>query len=477
MARTERQIWRRHGRSCGHFKKKDPRDYTNCECSIYARVTVVDPDTDQVLFRWADASLSKLGIRNMDDANALVDKWFKEYLTRARKPQVEEVQENKAEARLNKTVAAVADAFMERLEVVLKPKLKDYHRENVKNHTTHKKYKVLTDKLARYAQKHNLPLLKQFGTDEVFRFQESWKGRKLKDPKTGEFYLKDKTSVGKDREQGLMRKFFEWCRKNGYIVIDPCDALERIGALDSQPYPFTAEDRTQIYRMIPVTFPKSADYVSAFVGLLDKAAGRISAVATAEVAQLEEEGIWLRERKGEKDGKPNYVWFLLPPDVVALLRSVAPKSDNYFFWSGNSTLKTIVNHWEAEMLKLYRAAGIEGKRSHEWRDTMCENLQEAGADLEHMQAALGHRRKATTEKSYAGKNKRKYREADEFKRKMWGMAPGAGSAPQIALSGSAIFDWRTELRDLKSALDEGLISQEMFEAERQTVMANRKKNA
>jgi hypothetical protein len=66
MPRPERQIWLRHKKSCKHRGKASTRSLKGCDCPVYARVTILNPDTDEVLFRWSDSSLHKLGIRRYE---------------------------------------------------------------------------------------------------------------------------------------------------------------------------------------------------------------------------------------------------------------------------------------------------------------------------------------------------------------------------------------------------------------------------
>ena len=117
IPRTERQIWPRHKESCKHYGKANAWSLTGCGCPVYDRVTILNPGTDEVIFRWQDSSLHKLGIRNIEDAERLVDKWFRDYLSGSRKPQAEE-------ERLNKSVQEAVDVFLERLAAKLKPKLR-----------------------------------------------------------------------------------------------------------------------------------------------------------------------------------------------------------------------------------------------------------------------------------------------------------------------------------------------------------------
>jgi site-specific recombinase XerD len=241
-----------------------------------------------------------LGIRKTEDAEQLVDTWFSTYLSGNRTPQPEE-------ERLSKTVQHVVNAFIDRLVAKLRPKLRQWHRGNPTNHDTYKKYTVLLNKLIAFADKQQLPRIRQLDTDLVFQFQESWQGRRIKNPRTGEFHLNPKSDTAKDREQGLMRKFFAWCLKNKYITEDPCNNLDRITPNESPAKPFSPEEEHRLFGLIADVFPQKHQYVRAFVKLQKFSGCRISAVATAETSQLEDGGIWLRERKTEAHGAPNYV--------------------------------------------------------------------------------------------------------------------------------------------------------------------------
>jgi integrase len=94
------------------------------------------------------------------------------------------------------------------------------------------------------------------------------------------------------------------------------------------------------------------------------------------------------------------VFVPLPPAVIDLVRKLPPKSPQFFFWPGTSTIKTAVNDWSEKMRRLYVEAGIEGKRTHEWRDTLAiECLRGAGRSKTCNCCSatnLGKRRRSTT---------------------------------------------------------------------------------
>jgi integrase len=454
-AKTRRRIYLRHKRACKHYGKPDGGNI-KCACPIYAQVSIVEPSTGVVVFD-RHASISALGIRNMPDAERLVDSWFSDHLSgRAKTQDVED--------RLSLTVEQTADAFLERLIPTLN--LKPWHGTDPKKHPRYKKYATILNRLVSWSMAEGLVMVRQLDTDSLIKFQQSWQG----------WQGKAKTQTSRNRDQQFMRKFFDWAQANKYTAENPCNTLERIKAGKSEPKPFTAAEVERLFALIPATFPLIADNVYAFLSLMRYSGGRLSAVCTAEVAQLENDGIWLRERKTEGDGAAKLVWCLLPTEVVEALRNITPKSREYFFWSGVGRLETVTGDWSAHLLKLYRAAGIEGKRSHEWRDTMGKLIQETeGTDLEHVQLALSHENKNTTQKHYVGKNRRKYAELDEIKRKAFGMASTSVETAALSVPTASVevpaSDPLARIKEAAAMLSDGLIDTDEFKAIKRAILS------
>ena len=134
----------------------------------------------------------------------------------------------------------------------------------------------------------------------------------------------------------------------------------------------------------------------------------------------------------EKNDQPVFV--PLPPFVLDLVRKLPPKSRDYFFWTGTSTIKTAVNDWSEKMRRLYVEAGIEGKRSHEWRDTLAIEVLEGGGSLEDVQLLLGHKSRKTTEKYYVALTKKRMEKAIEARRHTWDADSTALGMPTVAIS-------------------------------------------
>jgi integrase len=214
-----------------------------------------------------------------------------------------------------------------------------------------------------------------------------------------------------------LRAFFRRATALGWIQKDPTARLLPIKTRRLTPKPITEEQKQKLLDIIPKVHPNDAEMVQAFLYVQIFAAPRISDVVQLEVQHLTDEGIFLPRQ--QKTDEP--VSFVLPPFVVNSLRRLTPKSERYFFWSGNGQAESAAKHWSAMLLKLFRAAGIpDGQRSHEWRDTMATKLMsEEGGRLEDAQLALGHTERRTTEKHYAGLVKKRYDALNELKRKMW----------------------------------------------------------
>jgi integrase len=71
------------------------------------------------------------------------------------------------------------------------------------------------------------------------------------------------------------------------------------------------------------------------------------------------------------------------------------------------------------MRQLYVEAGIEGKRTHEWRDTLAIEVLEGGGSLEDVQLLLGHKSRKTTEKYYVALTKKRMEKAIDARRRTW----------------------------------------------------------
>lgn len=99
-----------------------------------------------------------------------------------------------------------------------------------------------------------------------------------------------------------------------------------------------------------------------------------------------------------KAGTP--VYCLLPKFVVTA-PAMIPVDGPYFFWTGNSKIKTVCSHWDLELRKLFKQAKVENGHAHRFRDTFGVSLLIAGKLIEHVAMLLGHRSIRIAERHYS----------------------------------------------------------------------------
>jgi integrase len=87
--------------------------------------------------------------------------------------------------------------------------------------------------------------------------------------------------------------------------------------------------------------------------------------------------------------------------VIETIDAAPHSSEEYFFWSGQSTLKTAIANWQRRLHTLFRLAGMEKGHAHRFRDTFACELLLQGTPLERVSVLLGHASVRTTEKHYS----------------------------------------------------------------------------
>jgi len=111
---------------------------------------------------------------------------------------------------------------------------------------------------------------------------------------------------------------------------------------------------------------------------------RLVDVVTLRMDSLREDRLMIMRQQKKPNNRSSCP---SPRFVVDRVRKLPPKSPKYFFWAGTSTIKTAVNDRSEKMRQLYVEAGIEGKRTHEWRDTLAIEVLEGGGTLEECATA------------------------------------------------------------------------------------------
>jgi integrase/recombinase XerD len=95
----------------------------------------------------------------------------------------------------------------------------------------------------------------------------------------------------------------------------------------------------------------------------------------------------------------------LPAELSAELLGVPNNNQDYFFWSGTGSKKSITGNWGKRFIvPAFKAAGIDRPGhmlAHRLRDTFAVDLLQKGVPLEEVSKLLGHTSIKTTERAYA----------------------------------------------------------------------------
>lgn len=422
-----RDIYVRHRPRCRYAasdysdaKNRRARDVFGCGCPIYARVEIRDTVTRDILFRH-NGSLK--GITAKEAAEELVNTWFVKYLTGETTP----VASQKSSVTIEQ---AIGDYLEEKKGALPPPKPVELsgtarsQKQSASGQPVSESLRKAADvirPLAGFMSQKGITYLKDVRTEDLTAFQQTWNGRRVRDPKTGEKIQLQKSQHGRSKYQEYLKGFFKRSHLLGWISTNPADLLQAIRTEDPEIKIYTMQEKKRLLEVIPLTFPKKAAIVRAFVLVQRFSALRISDTVSLEIQNLTEEGITIKaQRKTETP-----VYCALPPVVITALQSFTPKSEKFFFWTGNGQLETACKDWSATMLKLFRAAGIPenwqgGKRSHNWRDTLAtEILEDDEGRLEDAQIALGHKSRKTTEKYYTAITKKRTERVTTLKQKLW----------------------------------------------------------
>jgi site-specific recombinase XerD len=210
--------------------------------------------------------------------------------------------------------------------------------------------------------------------------------------------------------QARLKNFLRFCYDSKYL-----DRVPRLSAIkvDAPPtLPLTAAEYDNLLAAIPSTFsghhrfaPDKPRKVRAFVQLM-----RWTGLAISDAASLERSEIHFDKAKKlhrvittrQKTG--THVSVLLPPEVAKEVLTVLNGNPRYVFWSGNGLISSTVTHWQDDLRKLFKAAGITSAGnmlSHRLRDTFAVDLLQKGVPMEEVSKLLGHESIKTTERSYA----------------------------------------------------------------------------
>jgi integrase len=273
--------------------------------------------------------------------------------------------------------------------------LNDERGRRLKPETLAQKKAFIKGQLLPWCEQRGLVLLDQIQLSRLQEFRQSW----------------DVSAATAGRREERLRSFFAFCLTSGWLRTNPTDALKKPVRAHIRPTNYF--NRKEFQQIAACT--EDYEYgggldcryrgrrMLALVLLMRWSGLSIKDAVALALDQLDEKGALFLRRA--KTGTPVFV--PLPPFVVSLLRTLPPKSPNFFFWSGNGDVASAVKGYQRSFRKLFRIAGIRNpdgtpKRchSHMFRDTFAVELLLAGVPIDQVSVLLGHRSVKMTEKHY-----------------------------------------------------------------------------
>jgi integrase len=249
------------------------------------------------------------------------------------------------------------------------------------------KYGLLRERMEDFAEEWKLHSLKDFNVDVLESFQASW------------------TTLGDVAALKAMERlkgFFRVATGRKWILEDPSIALRGPKPKPRPTIPFSHAEMKRILAAIERHPNKSRKFgqpnairLRAFVLTLRYTGMRLGDVTTLSTDRLFGNKILLYT---QKTGVP--VYCVLPQFVADLLKCLPRISEQYFFWTGNSTMHTVNGIWQRTLQSLFKRAEITNGFAHRFRDTFSVELLLAGVPIANVAVALGHTNIAVTQRHY-----------------------------------------------------------------------------
>jgi integrase/recombinase XerD len=247
------------------------------------------------------------------------------------------------------------------------------------------KYRIMFKQLEALAIARGLRYLKELDLDQLTEFRAGWKDG-------------PRSSVKKLER---LRAWLAICHEREWISKNPAKNLRSPKVKDRPTLPFPSDEMVKIFAALDTKYAKragrrNAQRLKAFVLMLRYSGLRIGDAVSSKKDRIQNGKIFIYT---QKTGTP--VRCPLPQTVTQALDASPHSSEEYFFWSGKSTLKAAVGKWQRRLHTLFELAGILGGHAHRFRDTFAVELLLQGTPIERVSVLLGHRSVRITEKHYS----------------------------------------------------------------------------
>ena len=259
------------------------------------------------------------------------------------------------------------------------------------------KYKLLFKQLKEFADDKGLRYITECDIETLRTFRESWKNKNF--------------SARKKLE--AMRTFFKFVHESGWLPANPAKVIKPPKTDTPPTLPFTKDEIKRVLAACD-KYPdkRFAILLRALVLLLRYSGLRISDAVALTKHRIKDGVLVLRTAKTGTD-----VRVPLPQNVLDALAAIS--TDNYYFWSGNGTVKSCVSIYQRSFKRLYEIAEVKNGHAHRWRDTYAVGLLLAGVPLDQVSILLGHQSIKVTERHYSPFVKARQDQLESAVRQSW----------------------------------------------------------
>jgi site-specific recombinase XerD len=195
------------------------------------------------------------------------------------------------------------------------------------------------------------------------------------------------------KELEIIRSFFRFCVTNEWLNKSPAADVKmpkNLKPTDKEPY-----SRNDIVKILAASDtigqqPYERLRARAMTLLLRYTALRIGDVAVLRKDRIRRGEIYLRTMKNGKVVKlPVRPELQAALDVLPNPRGSRGESE-YFFWSGNGTVRSMIRDATRTMAAVFKASGVARTHAHRFRHTLATEILERGGSIEDAAEVLGN---------------------------------------------------------------------------------------
>jgi integrase/recombinase XerD len=349
-------LYRRHTADCKHSKAQTPSAFTKCECPIWCYGNVNGKEIRQAV-----------KLRDWTRATKRVEEW-----------------EKSGEFKVNKTLGmAIADY------------LADCKVRNIQDSTIESYAKILSHLRNFIGEKKPVELI---ALENILAFRA---GRKYTPLKKGsvERGIRPNTAI---KEIQAVRSFFTFCVDQKWAQENPARKVKPPKDRSTPTMPFEPEEVQAILDACDILQDGNPDKRD-----LTRLRARARILVMLHTGFRISDVVKLRRK--DVDLKTGRVRIVSQKTNIAQTGNVGealeslkrlPNDGPYFFWNGESKLRSAVGTARLSISRVLKTAGVKG-HPHRFRDTFSVELLKQGSDLRTVQLLLGHKSLKTTEEHYA----------------------------------------------------------------------------